>query len=303
MNHPYYYQDPIFKDFDQWNNEFRRCARKYNVHPYIIDPPMEDKVDNSDSAVTTTIIVREHSPTYISTNKTFWGVYYTPYELVESTPTKKFCCFINRLDPIRQSWFYQLIRRGMLDQGHVSCNLDVRNPVNGVSNFASFEQNYNQYLTIFNAEHQIAKNIVPYKNFTDSGDLTDTILDSKINLVLETFVTDSGFICFSEKIFRALQLPRLWLLHTHKHGVSHLRNMGFDLLDDVVDHNRYDNVDHEIVRQSIILDMLQELADREIDLHRVTKAALHNQTLLKEFSKVWIHDLEVCCAEAANYKL
>lgn len=239
-------------------------------------------------------------------DKSFYGIYYHPYDLDENNvlPSKKFNCFINRMDPIRQSWLYQLIRRKLFDQGYVSFNMDIsRCPdVVDLGETKAFEYQYQKFLSIFAEEHESIKNSVPYKNFEDHGDITHVVYDSKFSIVLETYFDTNDVVTYSEKIFRALQIPRPWILFSHKHAVSHLRDMGFDVLDDLVEHDLYDNLDSAIERQIQLLNISERMVDQNFDYQRLRQAAKHNQQLMKNFSSTRVDDFNRCLEQAIQFK-
>jgi hypothetical protein len=109
-----------------------------------------------------------------------------------------------------------------------------------------------------------------------------------VSLILETYVSDSHIV-FSEKIFRALQLPRPWLLYCSPGSVICLKQYGFDVLSDYVDHS-YDEVMEHNSRHLIILNQLKIFIDKvytEQDYARFHQAATHNQQLLKHFAIKW----------------
>lgn len=229
------------------------------------------------------------------TEKNFYGVYYYPYPCqIPETTTKSYNCFINRMDPIRQSWLYQLIRRNIFHQGYVSFNMDIsRIPVLGhLTRQDAFEKTFQEVLKIFQPEHDFIKTSVPYKNFVCHGDLTQTILDSRFSIVVETYFDKNNVITYSEKIFRALQLPQPWLLFGPKHAVKYIKSMGFDVLEDLVNHDYYDNIETAIERQCKILDLAQDFVNKTFDQDRCIKAARHNQNTLREFSLTWKQDYQ-----------
>ena len=139
----------------------------------------------------------------------------------------------------------------------------------------------------------IIKNLVPYKNFEDKGDITPVILASKFSIVLETFFHNNKVITYSEKIFRCLQLPRPWVVYSSQCAVENLRAMGFDVLDDIVDHS-YDLVADPIERQVAILDQCHRLLDIKINdvLSRCVQAATNNSLLLKSMQSVLLENFE-----------
>jgi hypothetical protein len=155
-----------------------------------------------------------------------------------------------------------------------------------------FENQFITHCAIFAAEHEFLKKIVPYKNFnTDS--LSQLIIDSKFSIVLETYHDNNNFITLSEKIFRCLKLPRPWVMHAQQGAVAYVRNMGFDVLDDIVDHS-YDDIEFTIDRQVAILDQCEKLILIDLDKYsnRLSEAASHNCELLNAFYSKWHKDID-----------
>lgn len=224
----------------------------------------------------------------------FYGCYYTDWSMPEVPIEKDFNCFLNRLDPIRQSWFYLLFDRGMLDRGHISFNLHLTpglQPSN-VSGIEMFETHHRGFLSSFDhIKDQISK-IVPYKNFVDDNDLFSISMKSKIGVIVETYFERTDVKTLSEKTFRALQLPRPWLLFAATGCVDKLRSMGFDVYDDIVDHNydRFDTSVSSVERQEAILSQLSQLINLEFTpelLARLSQGAEHNKSLLKNWNSKW----------------
>ena len=77
--------------------------------------------------------------------------------------------------------------------------------------------------------------------------------------------------------------------------------MGFDILDDMINHAAYDDLDSCIDRQTQILAMLKELIHGNVDSRRLQQAARHNQNLLEKFSMTSYQDCEKVIDHAANY--
>lgn len=238
------------------------------------------------------ILPPEQSKHVHQANTTFYGMYYTDYQESNIVPVKDFNCFINRYDIARQGWFYQLIRQGLFDRGYISFNSEVnpgRTPGPEFDNLLpaqAFNLGFEKYNNIFAAEHELIQDQIPYKNFEDTGDLTPVVLATKFSIVLETFFHDNNVITFSEKIFRCLQLPRPWLLFSSQHAVQYLKDLGLDVLDDVVDHS-YDSIANPVERQMAILEQAKILADQPLNQRRCTVAAEHNKALLKSWWAVW----------------
>ena len=207
-------------------------------------------------------------------------------------PTYAFNCFINRMDATRQSWLYQLVRRNIFTEGLVSFNMDVSRH-HSLGQYSKttmpieiFNDQFEKHCKVFQLEHDYIKSKVPFKNFDDSN-LNNAVMKTKFSIVLETYFHDNRYVTYSEKIFRCLKLPRPWILFAMKGAVAHLRDMGFDVLDDIVDHG-YDNIDFAIERQSVLLDLAQRLGKIEYTpalYTRLQQAAEFNQNLLVRFNK------------------
>ena len=113
-----------------------------------------------------------------------FGVYKHKFDYIERPPTKLFNCFMNRGCPIRQSWFYFLVRHNLLARGNVS--FWCEDSIQKTSPAEYFEQMFQTMdRQTFQHEHDQTKDNIPFKNF--AGSLEDSIIDSAISLVIETF--------------------------------------------------------------------------------------------------------------------
>ena len=127
-----------------------------------------------------------------------------------------------------------------------------------------------------------------YDTVNQHGTLEQCIIDTNISLILETYIRDNTIV-FSEKIFRALQLPRPWLLYCSTKSIELLKRYGFDVLDDYVDIT-YDAIEINYNRLDAILDQLETFITKQYtprDYERFLQAAKHNQDLLEQYEKSW----------------
>jgi hypothetical protein len=125
------------------------------------------------------------------------------------------------------------------------------------------------------------------------GSLEQVIMETNVSLILETFMNEDHVV-FSEKLFRALQLPRPWMLFCSPQSVKLLKSYGFDVLDDYVDHS-YDEEFHKGNRMNMLLDQLETFADRVYtrrDYERFEVAAATNKQRLDQFAMDWTVKLE-----------
>lgn len=231
--------------------------------------------------------------------QSFWAGFYSTVMHYDAglQPQYAYNCFINRMDPTRQSWLYQLVRRNLFDLGLISFNMDISRHI-GLGHYHKtaqpmeiFDDQFERHCKIFQAEHDYVRSKIPFRNFDDSN-LNNVVMQSKFSLVLETYFEDNRYITYSEKVFRCLKLPRPWLMFAMKGAVAGLANMGFDVLHDVVDHD-YDNIDFLIDRQVAILDLCQHMINIEYTpalTQRLNQAAQHNQTLLDQLKQSWSDD-------------
>jgi hypothetical protein len=199
---------------------------------------------------------------------------------------------------MRQSWFYQLVRRNLINDGSVSFLLHYY-PLSELPNGISIDNKaeiyqwiFEQGCDIFAKEHEQMRLSVPFQNFT--GELEQVVCDSHVGLVIETYFDRPGIIAFSEKVFRALQLPRPFLLYCSPGAISVLRDQGFDMYDDILDHS-YDHETNNITRQVAILNEIENSKNfvyNEEILENFEQRASHNRMLLKGFKDQWPKKLE-----------
>lgn len=228
-------------------------------------------------------------PYHVQLHPSIYSTYYNNHEQQYKTnvvPNKGFNCFLNRIDVIRQSWFYQLLRRNLFDQGYISFNMNLHHVKEEFKNLTAsqvFQVQFERYhSSVFAEEHKIAQSLVPYRNFDEAAKLDDIIMQSKFSIIVETYFDDNNAITFTEKTIRALRLPRPWILFGPKNSVKQLRTWGFDVLDDLVDHDSYDQFESHIERETVMLDMAKTLLkfDTQQHWHRLKKASDHNLKLL-----------------------
>lgn len=290
------YEDQIYKIIIQspYRNDIRQLISTFSSLSCLIK--IGDAVTEEEFTTYKTIVTDNILPIdCIQLSPEFWGAYSYQSDYINRIPTKLFNCFMHRACSRRQIWFYEFIRKNLLDNGSVSFLLDHRvyecSTINEKQKL--FERLYREECgEDFIVEHNQIKSQVPYRNF--DGDLDQTIVDSKISIVIETYFMGRA-IAFSEKIFRALQLPRPVLIYSVPNSVSALRDIGFDMYDDIVNHE-YDNIDHPENRMAKILSILEDFKnfnynnDTLIDFEQ---RAQRNRNLLMLFREKWPEKLKI----------
>ena len=187
----------------------------------------------------------------------FWGQWHFEPKYEDRNATISYNCFMNRERGDRDRVFTLLKQRNILDKGLVS---------------------------------YLARD---YDTVNSHGTLEQCIIDTNISLILETYIRDDTIV-FSEKIFRAIQLPRPWLLYCSPYSIELLRSHGFDILDDIVD-TSYDTEKNHWMRLDLILDQLETFINKQYtpdDYKRFKQAAEHNQQLLTQFALAWPEKLK-----------
>lgn len=241
-----------------------------------------DNLENSIDCLISDNVVKNKSFSSLALWPECYGVYAHDFDYQDQLPIKKFNCFIHRGCTFRQSWMYHLVRRKLLDQGYVTYWCEDR--VNKSPPEQHFEKLFQANLN-FEKEHHWLKEKIPFKNFDIS--LEDAIIKSEKTLIIETYFQNHTEIALSEKIWRSIQLPRPWLLFGCPGSVAVLRDWGFDVFDDVVDHS-YDSNRDPIKRQMMILDQLDKKIEyNQTLLENFKSRAEKNQQLLRKFYQVW----------------
>ena len=253
----------------------------YSRQDLTLDCRLVDVVNQteSDIIITDNVFLQSLPGDIVSVLPEFWSIWQFDPVYQNRPATHGFNCFMNRIRGDRSRTFYELIRRNILNKGLVSFNCTQ----------AEYMDQYEQ-AELYNywQEHDQGLELVPYNTVESHGTLEQCIIDSNVSLVLETYISHS-LIVFSEKIFRVLQLPRPWLLYCSPGAVLCLKQYGFDVLADYVDHG-YDEIFEHSTRHQFILDQLETFIDKvytEQDYARFDQAAKRNQQLLKYFASTW----------------
>jgi len=263
---------------DSNNHGYPYC---YDSQDSTLDCRLVDIVTRieSDIIITDNIFLHSLPGDIVSVLPEFWSIWQFDPIYQDRPATIGFNCFMNRIRGDRSITFYELLRRNVLHDGLVSFNCSQ----------SEYMDQYEQAeLYGYWQEHDQGLKLVPYNTVEARGTLEQCIIDSNVSLILETYISHSHIV-FSEKIFRALQLPRPWLLYCSPGSVLCLKQYGFDVLADYVDHS-YDEIYEHSTRHQYILDQLETFIDRvytKQDYARFDQAAKRNQQLLKHFAVKW----------------
>jgi hypothetical protein len=215
---------------------------------------------------------------------------YSDFKIKATNPTKLYNCFIQRVDSVRQSWFYFLYQHNLLDQGYVSLLMYQKQNYSKLTGVELFDYIHSHYqlntIPHFEQAYQDTRSLIPFRNFVETDSLLPYILDSKYSVALETYACEDSQTqwCFTEKSLRSLQLPTIPLLFVQRGGIGVLKSLGFKI------NNAIDQLDdlHWQQRQQHLLRILID-DSVDFDIETIYNQSQHNQDLLQswklEYSK------------------
>ena len=87
--------------------------------------------------------------------------------------------------------------------------------------------------------------------------------DSYINFVTETTVTEGLFI--TEKTWKPVASEQLFVVYGNKGIIHHLRDIGVDVFDDIIDHDYYDNESDPQERLIRIHSIIESLIEQDLN--------------------------------------
>jgi len=223
----------------------------------------------------------------------FWHIYLC--DVIENkTPDYHFSCLMNRISGERLLLLYKLHERKLLSEGIISfnCLYHTRDP-----DMHQRQAFFDSVHTEVNWKHWdwAHRELRPQIPMLTDHDPDSAALASEVTIVVESYV-NNGIVAFSEKIFRALQTPRPWLLFCSPGSVEVLRNAGFDVLDDLVDHGYDHIVDHE-KKLDAMLDILEKTTYNQ---ERCEQAVIHNRNKLTDLGSQWKAKFEQICTTRPN---
>lgn len=262
---------------------------------------------NNDTIVITDNHVR-FRPYYkvIQLPTSYFGVFNYIPENQEYNPIRRFNFSVNRLDAQRELILFELINQtdnlnSVLQQDYINFNCQdsqgANNTVDDLKfNFLKYWSQLSQLGSVYTTIMEQVIETLPIKNHTLS--VEQAHVGAWLVPVIETYSGHDN-IAFSEKIFRALVSPAPWTVYSATGAVQYLKTLGFDVLDDLVDHS-YNNV---YQNEPYGLNKIQAYIKSSIDSYNQLKtgnftqikqrcltAALHNQKLLTQLQQQWPTD-------------
>jgi len=223
----------------------------------------------------------------------FYGIYYYEPSNTSWLPDRDYSFAVNRLDYKRMQILAEVHQHLKFGVGYVNFNCDIggRYPADQQTKQQAFLDQARIYAGSPAEEKTFSTlaHMMPLKNYDIEHD--NIFTRSWLNLVVETYSSDN-VISFSEKIFRCLVTPAPWAVYAGRYAVARLRQLGFDVLDDIVDHSYDGLMEMQHKTTNFALQARNTIAKLKTqDWHsvrsRCESAALHNRKLLVEFSQAW----------------
>jgi hypothetical protein len=249
----------------------------------------------------------------------YFGIYNYVPAISDWSPERRFSFSVNRIDTKRMMLFLELTTRAtkpdpdpmhkdwpvLLDLDRDLVNFNCWSWDSSNDSAEALQQNFTNALeyvpdnlkkTYQNTYIEMLPKM-PYRNHNKSFEELHSHV--WMNMIVETYSGDT-VIALSEKLFRALVTPVPWIVYGGRYTVAYLRQMGFDVLDDLAAHN----YDYQLERDT------GEFGDKMVDFvrngdesvtamkkqsfdqikRRCQQAATHNQKLLAQMQANWPAD-------------
>lgn len=274
-------------------------------------PPVPLTFDRNTTLITDNFVTCATQFEVLQLPQSYFGIYYYQPAQQDWAPERRFNFSVNRIDFKRIMLLLELLSRTFkpntreidLEQDLINFNcFSWRNssstPEECQDNFATEFNFLNTELkTLYKPAFDKVKNLMPFKNHPYS--VEESHVKAWLNIVVETYSGDTS-IALSEKIFRALVTPVPWMVYAGQYAVSYLKRLGFDVIDDLVDH-RTDLLleKHTGEFGDKMVDFMRDAYETVIKLQekpfaevsaRCRKAAEHNQALLLKMRQSWATD-------------
>lgn len=253
-----------------------------------------DKLTRDDIIITDNFISKATAATVINLPTTWHGIYSHDVTLLDIPVERDYSFLINRIDVVRLKVMLELSKKIHQHLGWINFNCVLPKNWDGHNNETA-KANRDEIWAEIGEEEQIhyrgewtrLEPKLPFNN-RSSVSFDQAMQSVKVNMVMETY-SPNDIISFSEKTFRALVLPVPWTLYAGRYAIQRLRHLGFDTLDDLVDHDLYDSLyTYEYKHRAFVkagVDAIDNI-DMDRSRDRLLTAATHNQKILADWKSV-----------------
>lgn len=208
----------------------------------------------------------------------FFGFYHCDFEYRNTPPVKKINYLTNRVENSRLKILYSLYDLGLIERCNISLN--GLQPNGSLAKLPEHHENC--------PAQEFFQPRIPFRNWNES--LEQSVIDCEITLVHET-TFDSPMKLLSDKTWRALQLPRPFVIFGCPGIIKWLKQMGFDVSEKFIGHE-YDAIqDHDSRRKEVLSSVLRFKWNNNM-IEELENTALNNRKLLKKLRLNFSNKLE-----------
>ena len=175
--------------------------------------------------------------------------------------TRKYCCLNRVARPHRIKLIEELHNQNIANQGLLSCG--VSNPEYNFDAYAD-----PKWLHLFPISFDGLGLVNDVAAFSASPD----VMNCLVQLVSESSIEKTGThkhcwerAMLTEKTVKAFTFKQLPVWFAPQYFVKYLRDLGFDVFDDIIDHYGYDRVVDPYQRLSLVVAEVKKLVDRPIE--------------------------------------
>mgnify|MGYP000187525430 CR=1 FL=1 len=175
--------------------------------------------------------------------------------------TTKFCCLNRVARPHRIKLVEEVYRQSLDKDGLISCG-----PGNPTYNFDAYAQP--EWLHLFPLQGDNMGADADTAAFSASTD----VMNCLVNLIPESSIEKVGThkqcwerAMLTEKTVKAYMFKQLPIWFAPQYFVKYQQDLGFDVFDDIIDHNRYDRMEQPYDRIHMIVGELKKLVNRPIE--------------------------------------
>jgi len=293
--------DQIRRKWQRENKTVVVCLTDdFNICSKNICVPPREWFDANTIVITDNYIVTDTQYHVYQLPTSYFGIFsYTPSHQ-NFTPLRDLHFSVNRLDHQRELLLLEFLKQ-VNENYFINFNAwDPNGPNNTAqdcsANFSKYWKDLNNFHPQLDTLANMTSQNLPIKNHDMT--IEQVCISAYINMVIETYAGNTT-VTFSEKIFRALCTPAPWTLFACKGSVDYLEKLGFDVLDDLIDHS-YNQIsqDHPngIVKIQEFVTASRVNAEK-LKTHNLKKlqtrcleAAQHNQKKLANMRLSWAND-------------
>lgn len=220
---------------------------------------------------------------------------YKPYEVIDYTDifsrTHKFVALSGMPRPNRVMFTKELLMRNLKDHGIITCgslgDSFIKDRAVGLYDFLDLGEYRSQFPVIYDSEfpsYNAEKLHFPFLdavyNVVEESGFED-YLNLRKHPEFSFFMLAGSEPFMSEKTTKAFGFYQIPVFVAAKGYVNEMRKLGFDVFDDIVNHD-YDNITDPHQRMVVIADEVQRLVNTDLPDNNLKLRLVNNYNLIKD---------------------